>query len=157
MMKIKIIVVSKQKAGPWKELAQEYLKRLQPYAKIEVVEVAEEKFQNVSDRDRVSQIEAERIRKVIPDDAVIIACDEHGRELTSQNFSDELIHLSENGQREIVFVIGGPLGLDEDLIKSANQTLALSKMTLPHDEARVFLLEQIYRASTIKHGKTYHY
>jgi 23S rRNA (pseudouridine1915-N3)-methyltransferase len=157
MMKMKIIVVSKQKTGSWKELAQEYLKRLQPYAKVEVVEIAEEKFNNASDRARVSKVEAERIHKAIPEDAIKIICDEHGREFTSTEFSDKLIDLSENGQREIVFIIGGPLGLDQALINNANQTLALSKMTLPHDEARVFLLEQLYRAMTIQHNKTYHY
>jgi len=105
----------------------------------------------------VQRVEAEKIKKVISENAVMVACDETGREFTSQQFADQLTAWLENSQRELTFVIGGPLGLDSELVQSYDHQLALSKMTLPHDEARVFLLEQLYRAMTIQHNKTYHY
>lgn len=158
MVKIKIITVSKLKSGPWKELADEYLKRLKPYAKVEVVEVAETKFRSKADRDKVQQAEADKIEKAIPKDAFRICLDERGQEITSQSFAARLDEWSHSGQLELCFVIGGPLGLHPRLCSTETDvTLALSKMTLPHDEARVVLLEQIYRAITILKNKTYHY
>ena len=157
MISIKLITVSKIKPGPWLNLVEEYLKRLQPYAKVEVIEISEHKFRDKSERDQVRRAEAEKIQKHIPKDAVTIACDETGREFTSEEFAGVLTDWSENNQDQLVFIIGGPLGLDHELVSSCDHQLSLSKMTLPHDEARVFLLEQLYRAMTIQNNKTYHY
>ncbi|MBU0531193.1 23S rRNA (pseudouridine(1915)-N(3))-methyltransferase RlmH [Patescibacteria group bacterium] len=158
MIKITIITVSKLKSGAWKELADEYLKRLKPYAKVEVIEVAETKFKSEADRNKVQKSEADRIEKAIPKDAFRICLDERGSELTSQSFAARLDEWSMNGQLELAFVIGGPLGLHPRVCSTdTDVTLALSKFTLPHDEARVVLLEQIYRAFTILKNKTYHY
>jgi len=158
MIKVRIVTVSKLKAGPWKDLADEYLKRLKPYAKLEVVEVAETKFRSESERDKVQKAEADKIEKAIPKNAFRICLDERGSELTSQSFAVRLDEWSHSGQLELCFVIGGPLGLHPRVCSAETDfNLALSKFTFPHDQARVVLLEQIYRAITILNNKTYHY
>lgn len=158
MLKIKIIAVSELKNSPWKELADEYLKRLRPYAKVEIVEVVETKFKNESEREKVQKDEAKKLEKAIPADAFKICMDERGQQMSSQSFAARLDEWSNQGQTEIAFVIGGPLGLHPNVCSTnSDVTLALSKFTMPHDEARVVLLEQIYRAITILKGKTYHY
>jgi len=158
MLKIKLIVVSELKSGPWKELADEYLKRLKPYAKVEIVEVAETKFKNESEREKVQKAEAAKLVKAIPKNAFKICMDERGQHMSSQSFAARLDEWSNQGQTELAFVIGGPLGLHKNVCSAdTDVTLALSKFTMPHDEARVVLLEQIYRAITILKNKTYHY
>jgi len=86
-----------------------------------------------------------------------VALDERGKEFTSHEFAEFLNRLLERGTREIAFVIGGAMGLDETVTQKADTVLALSRWTLTHEMARLVLLEQLYRAFTIIKGKTYHY
>jgi len=99
--------------------------------------------------------EAERLRAGIPKDAVVIALDEHGKAVTTQEFS-RLIEKLQQTAAHIVFLIGGPDGLDPKLKSESQQTLRLSSMTLPHGMARVLLAEQLYRALSIKINHPYH-
>ena len=100
--------------------------------------------------------EATSITKRIPSGAFIIALDKEGKRMTTETFSETLRREGEGG-REIVFLIGGPLGLDPELSSSAHVKLSLSEMTFTHGEARAVLFEQLYRAMTVLAGKTYHY
>jgi len=158
MLKITIVAVSKQKNGPWKQLADEYVKRLAPYAKVQIVEVEQARFSSANDRDRVQKQEALLIEKAIPNNAFRICLDERGDLMSSGSFAARLDEWSHSGQIEIAFMIGGPLGLHPHICsRDTDISMSLSKMTMPHDEARIVLLEQIYRAMTILTVKNYHY
>ncbi len=104
---------------------------------------------------KLMEIEAERIRKAIPVGDIVVALDEHGRDLTTMEFSDK-IRSWQNEGAGVTFLIGGADGLNPDLKKSARMMLRISSMTLPHAFARVLLCEQIYRAWSILHNHPYH-
>ncbi|MEM5792962.1 MAG: 23S rRNA (pseudouridine(1915)-N(3))-methyltransferase RlmH [Candidatus Aenigmatarchaeota archaeon] len=140
-MKIKIIAVGKVKEEFIKEGIDEYLKRI---PKIDILEI----------RDLGKKLESQKmIEKLKKFNGVKILLDEHGIEMTSLEFS-KLI--KENLSKNICFVIGGPEGLDESIFEFGDLKLSLSKMTLTHEMARLFLIEQIYRAFTLIEGKKYH-
>jgi len=136
--------------------AQEYLKRLLPYAKIKIEELPAESFKSESDKLKAKKVEGERLTAVLKKylDAEIFILDENGTELTSQKFSEKL---KAGERKKLVFVIGGTLGLSPEILKGNNTKLALSQMTMPHELAKVMLLEQIYRGVCINSGKQYHY
>lgn len=156
MMNIKVIVVGKFKEKYWAEAEAEYKKRLTPYAKISLVELPDLAFKNEADRDRIRLAESAKIKNAIPENAFIIALTETGKKFDSVTFASWLDTLSVSGQ-QLVFIIGGPLGLDRDFLKTVNATLSLSDLTFPHQLARVVLFEQLYRAAAINSGKQYHY
>lgn len=140
----------------WQDADAEYRKRLRPYAKLNVIEVPEVPFRDSRDAPRVQKHEAEHIVKRIPQDAFRVALDMRGKNLISEQFARVLNDQSEGG-RQIVFLVGGSLGLSGDLRDSCNLTLSLGSLTLTHQLARIVLLEQLYRGMTIIHSKTYHY
>jgi 23S rRNA (pseudouridine1915-N3)-methyltransferase len=107
------------------------------------------------EREKTKRQEAEAILKRVPADAVLILLDERGVERTSEDFSLFIERMASFG-RELVFVLGGGLGTDQVIKERANHVVALSKLTFPHNLARIFLEEQIYRACTIIAGKEYH-
>ncbi len=156
MLNIKIIVVGKFKEKYWAEAEAEYKKRLTPYAKISLVELSDLAFKNEADRNRIRLAEAEKIKSSIPDNAYVIALTEEGKKFDSEQFAKWMEKLNETGQ-PIVLIIGGPMGLDRDFLKSVNTTLSLSDLTFPHQLARVVLFEQLYRAAMINSKKQYHY
>ena len=156
MLSIKLIVISELKSGPWKELQGHYLKLLKPYAHVDLAEIKPEKFSTPAERDNVLTREATKIRKQIPDGAVIVVLDADGKTSSTETFVRTIDTLSDGG-RTLCFVIGGPLGLSDKIKKEADHRLSLSPMTFPHDFTRVMLLEQLYRTQTITAGKTYHY
>lgn len=157
MFSFHFITVSSAKLGPWFDLTQDYLKRLSPYAKIKWIQVPHVSFSSPAERTKVQAQEADRIRKSISTGSYLIACDEQGQHFTSQAFAGQLTRWSEQERRLLTLVLGGPLGLDPSLLQAANQKLALSTFTLPHDLAQLVLAEQIYRAMTVVHKKVYHY
>jgi 23S rRNA (pseudouridine1915-N3)-methyltransferase len=157
MYKITLIHIGKSKKGPHKELCEEYLKRLSPYMRIDEVQITEERFHEKSDRERVLLPESEKIKKAIPSESFVIVLDADGNTYTSEDFSKKLAFWSDQQTQHLVFILGGPLGLHDSIKKRANTLLSFSPMTFPHDLARVMLLEQLYRTSTIQAGKTYHY
>ncbi len=134
-----------------------YLRFLRSYADVEVRELKAEKVLELKDAPAIRKKEAERIFKTVPAGAALIALDERGREFTSHEFAAFLQAARDRGIREMCFVIGGAMGLDESVTGNADRTLAISRWTLTHEMARLVLLEQIYRAFTIITGKTYHY
>lgn len=155
-MSITIIALGKLKEAHWKDAEAEYLKRLKPYAKIEILELPEESFRESDDREKIKAEEAEKIAKHIPVGAQVIALHERGKEMTSPELADFLEKKSAHGE-QIVFVIGGPLGLHESILKNTPIQLSLSRLTFPHQMVRTILFEQLYRSITIQMGKQYHY
>jgi 23S rRNA (pseudouridine1915-N3)-methyltransferase len=157
MFSFHLIAVSQHPAGPWEELVLEYTKRLSGFAKITTTYVKPEKILPSVGKQQILNLEGERILKAVKPDSVLIVCDEFGKLYTTVEFVRELQRWSVQQTQTITFVIGGPLGLSDAVKQAATLKLALSHWTLPHDLAAVVLIEQLYRAMTIEHGKTYHY
>ncbi|RAS74946.1 23S rRNA (pseudouridine(1915)-N(3))-methyltransferase RlmH [Priestia endophytica] len=158
-MNISIITVGKLKEKYLKQGINEYLKRLSAYAKVEVVELPDEKApENLSEveMEQVKGKEGERILSKIPQDTHVIALAIEGKMKSSEQLADDLDKLATYGKSKIAFVIGGSLGLSSDVMKRANDTLSFSKMTFPHQLMRLILVEQIYRGFRINRGEPYH-
>jgi 23S rRNA (pseudouridine1915-N3)-methyltransferase len=155
-VKITVVIVGKDRRDPIVQAADDYLARLQHYFPTEVVEVKEEPEKRGRSIDAVKRAEAERIERAVPDGALLIALDERGKAQTSQQLAEKLGRWQVEGVARIALVIGGPSGLDADLMKRARERWTLSAMTMPHRIARLVLLEQLYRAGTILRGEPYH-
>jgi len=156
-MRLKIVCMGKTKEGFIKEGIAKYVRYLQPYADVEIRELKEEKIRDLSEAPLVRKKEAVKIFKTAASGALLIALDERGQEFTSHGFASFLNRAIESGMRDVTFIVGGAMGLDESVIGRANTVMALSRWTLTHEIARLVLLEQLYRAFTIIKGKTYHY
>lgn len=158
-MNISIITVGKLKEKYLKQGIEEYLKRLSAYAKVEVVEVADEKApEELSDLEmlQVKQKEGERILAKVSQDTYVIALAIQGKMQSSEELADALDKLATYGKSKIAFVIGGSLGLSDEVVKRSNEQLSFSRMTFPHQLMRLILVEQIYRAFRINRGEPYH-
>lgn len=158
-MKITIITVGKIKEKYLKDAIAEYSKRLSKYCKLEIVEVADEKTpDNASEtmEDAIRSKEAERILKYVKEDAYIITLEIQGKQLASEEMAEKIERLGVMGTSHIIFIIGGSIGLGEEVIKKSNYALSFSKMTFPHQLMRVILLEQIYRSYRIINREPYH-
>jgi 23S rRNA (pseudouridine1915-N3)-methyltransferase len=156
---IAIISVGKLKEKYLKMGIEEYTKRLGSYAKIDLVEVADEKApENLSDADMeiVKKKEGERILAKIGADTYVIALAIEGKMKSSEQLAEDLQSLMTYGRSKVAFVIGGSLGLHDDVMKRADEKLSFSKMTLPHQLMKLVLVEQVYRAFRIIKGEPYH-
>ncbi len=153
MLNLKVIAIGKMRD---KTEVEEYQKRLKPYAKIDLIEVPEEPFRDINEKEKTQEKEAEKMLKLLPDNGIIIALHERGKEYTSEKLAKFLEEKSTHGD-QLCFIIGGPLGWHQTVLDRADFQLSLSQLTLPHQLVRVVLLEQLYRAATIIHGKQYHY
>lgn len=158
-MNITLISVGKLKEKYLKDAIDEYTKRLQRYCKVSIVELQDEKTpDNASEKEelQIKSKEGEAILKVIKDNSFVIAMDLKGKMITSEEFSSFIEDLGVSGKSDLVFVIGGSLGLSQEVLNRANYKLCFSKMTFPHQLFRVMLLEQIYRGFRIMKGEPYH-
>mgnify|MGYP000655380190 FL=1 len=158
-MKITILTVGKIKEKYLRDAIAEYSKRLSRYAKLEIIEVADEKTPDSASETVETNIknkEAERLLKYIRDDAYLITLEIKGKQLTSEELAQKIDTLGVQGTSHIIFAIGGSLGLGEEVLKRSNYALSFSKMTFPHQLMRVILLEQIYRGFRIIHHEPYH-
>ena len=158
-MKIDILAVGKIKEASYRDAVAEYAKRLSAYVKLNIIEVKDEKTrEGASDRenDLVKASEAARLSEHISESAYLIPLCIEGGEMSSEDFSELIASLELKGVSHIQFVIGGSLGLDDDIKKKGAMKLSFSKMTFPHQLMRVILLEQIYRAYRIKNREPYH-
>jgi 23S rRNA (pseudouridine1915-N3)-methyltransferase len=156
---ISIITVGKLKEKYLKMGIDEYLKRLSAYAKMDIIEVPDEKApEELSETEmlQVKQKEGERILAKISPDAHVMALAIEGKMKSSEELADGLDKLATYGKSKIAFVIGGSLGLSEEVLKRADEKLSFSKMTFPHQLMRLILVEQIYRAFRINRGEPYH-
>ncbi|UAL47423.1 23S rRNA (pseudouridine(1915)-N(3))-methyltransferase RlmH [Sutcliffiella horikoshii] len=158
-MNISIITIGKLKEKYLKQGINEYLKRLSAYAKIEIVELPDEKAPeqlSEAEMEQVKNKEGERILAKISDDTHVIALAIEGKQRSSQELAKEMDKLATYGKSKVAFVIGGSLGLSGDVMKRANDTLSFSKMTFPHQLMKLILLEQVYRGFRINRGEPYH-
>jgi 23S rRNA (pseudouridine1915-N3)-methyltransferase len=154
-VRITLIAVGKLKEHFWRDAADEYLKRLRPYADVRVVEVADRDSGRLGDRLARAE-EAADVLKAIPAASHVVSLDVTGTQLRSEAFSAHLAQLGLEGRSNVTFIIGGSVGLDPAVISRSDERLSLGSMTLPHNLARVVLLEQLYRAFRIMRGEPYH-
>jgi 23S rRNA (pseudouridine1915-N3)-methyltransferase len=159
LLKIKIITVGKLKEKYLVQGINEYLKRLQSYAKVEIIEVADEKApENLSEAEmlQVKNKEGERILAKISDQDHVFVLAINGKQFSSEEFSKEIEQLGINGKSQLAFVIGGSLGLSDEVMKRSQKQMSFGKLTYPHQLMRLVLVEQIYRGFRIMRGEPYH-
>lgn len=159
MLKVKIITVGKLKEKYLRDAQSEYLKRLTAFCKAEVIELSEERLPDNPSEAQIKaclQKEASRIKKEIPADAFVYSMLIEGKELSSEELAKSFEKNAVSGKSTLVFVVGSSFGLDEELKKESDFALSFSKMTFPHQLARIMLLEQVYRAFSINAGTKYH-
>ena len=158
-MKITLVTVGKIKEKFFEDAIKEYSKRLSRYCKLEVLLVADEKTPEGASEAvelQIKEKEGQRILTLIRDDAYVIALAIEGKMLGSEELAEKIEKLGVGGVSQIVFVIGGSLGLSSQVMKRADYALSFSRMTFPHQLMRVVLLEQIYRSYRIMNHQPYH-
>ena len=158
-MQITLICVGKVKESFYRDAIAEYSKRLTRYCKLNIIEVADEMTPDNASaavENQIKKKEADRILSKIPDSAHVITLEIKGKKHTSESLASRINDLGISGVSHIVFIIGGSLGLAEEVISRANEHLSFSDMTFPHQLMRVILLEQIYRSYRIINGEPYH-
>lgn len=158
-MKINIVAVGHLKEKYLKEAISEYSKRLTRYCDLEIIEVDDEQApENLSQAQglQVKKKEAERMLKKMKQGSTLIVLDLKGEQPTSEGLATKLDSFMISGASNLTFILGGSLGLDDELVRMADYRLCMSKMTFPHQLARLILLEQLYRAFKILAGEPYH-
>lgn len=159
MQKITVVCVGKIKEAYYRAAVSEYAKRLSGYCKLEMIELPDEKTPDGASKaveEGIKKKEGERILKCLRENSYVITLEIQGKMLDSVDLSHELERLALTGKSDVVFVIGGSLGLHESVRQRADDRLSFSKMTFPHQLMRVILLEQIYRSFRIQLGAPYH-
>jgi len=158
-MNVAVISVGKLKEKPFRQMADEYLKRLSRFGKFEEIEIPD-----LPERENASPAEEERIReregeailqRIRPGDRVI-ALTIPGKQRSSPELAEEIREAKNRGTGRLVFLIGGSLGLGANALRRADAEMSMSRMTFPHQLAKVMLLEQLYRAEKINAGERYH-
>lgn len=158
-MQYTILCVGKIKEKFYTDAVNEYKKRLSRYAKVDIIEVSDEKTpEQASDlqQEQIRKKEAERLLSKIKDSMYVIALDLEGKKFSSEGFANHLSMCMNQGKSHIAFVIGGSLGLHISLLDRADERLSFSDFTFPHQLMRVILFEQIYRANRIMNHEPYH-
>ena len=158
-MNISIISVGKIKEKCLKLGIEEFSKRLSKYSKLEFIELDDEKCpENLSEKDIliVKEKEGNKILSKIKNNSYVIALAIDGKNLSSEELAEKISSLAVSGKSHITFVIGGSLGLSDDVLKRADYKLSFSKMTFPHQLMKLILLEQVYRAFRINNNEPYH-
>ena len=159
MQKVTILCVGKLKEKFYIDAAAEYVKRLQRLCRLEIVELPESRLPDEpspAEIRRALQAEAAAIREKLPKGGALVAMCIEGKPCSSEELSRRLADFGVQGKTQITFLIGGSVGLDEELKRQADWCLSMSPMTFPHHMARIMLLEQIYRAYQIAGGAKYH-
>ena len=160
-MKVEILCIGKLKEGYWREALAEYSKRLSRFCKFVVTELPETKLpENAgsAEEQMVIRTESEALLKKLSrgPNSYSVALAVKGKQLSSEELAQKMADLSLDGKSEINFVIGGSLGMSQELLSACDYQLSFSKMTFPHQLMRVILSEQIYRAFKINANETYH-
>jgi 23S rRNA (pseudouridine1915-N3)-methyltransferase len=154
-MKVKVITVGAPSNRHYQALCDDYVRRIRGYLPVEVESVPAEKNASRSDGE-IRVREAARLRERLPRQYGVVALDRTGTPFSSEQFSRWLEKTLGSSRKGIVFLIGGPLGLDPELVADAEQTISLSPLTFAHELAAVVLFEQLYRALNYLHGGPYH-
>ena len=158
-MKITLIAVGKIKERYFEDAIREYSKRLSRYCRLEIIQVAEEKTPDGASEaleEQIKEKEGRRILDQIREGAYVIALAVEGKQLDSLELAARMERLAVEGKSQLVFLIGGSLGLSKEVMRRADFALSFSAMTFPHQLMRVILLEQIYRSFRIRAGEPYH-
>lgn len=155
-MKIKIVALGKIKEKFLTEGINEFLKRLTPYASVEIVELTPVEIKDENLIDKALEQESEKILAQIKSNSYVITLEIKGANFSSEKFAQKLEEIANQGYNEIVFIIGSSHGLAKSVSNRADFKLSLSNMTFLHQFARLLLVEQIYRAFKIQKGETYH-
>ena len=158
-MNIKVVCIGKLKEKYWSDAVAEYSKRLKAYCALEIVELKEARLPDRAgdaEEKSVKLAEGRDILSHIKKDEYVITLEVLGKSLSSEGLAEKIDKLGLDGRSDVVFVIGGSLGLSKEVSERADFKLSFSAMTFPHQMMRVFLLEQIYRAFKINRGETYH-
>ncbi|WP_028828587.1 23S rRNA (pseudouridine(1915)-N(3))-methyltransferase RlmH [Proteocatella sphenisci] len=158
-MNIKLVTVGKLKEKYLKDAIAEYTKRLGRYCKLEIIELPDEKTsENASQKEEeiVREKEGRNIISKIKDNEYVIALDLKGKQLSSEELAEFISEKGVMGRPDLTFIIGGSLGISQEVLARADYKLCFSKMTFPHQLFRVMLLEQIYRGFRINYGEPYH-
>ncbi|MEE3349555.1 MAG: 23S rRNA (pseudouridine(1915)-N(3))-methyltransferase RlmH [Candidatus Gastranaerophilaceae bacterium] len=155
-MKIKIIALGKIKEKFLKDGIDEFLKRLTPYCPVEITELNPIEIKDENLTEKVLDEEGDKILSLLKPQTYVITMEIQGKQLSSEEFSDKLQSLINDGVSEIVFVIGSSCGISKKVSARADFKMSMSKMTFLHQFARLILVEQIYRAFKIMRGETYH-
>ena len=156
-MIITLMVVGKTTTGYLKPGIDDYTSRLKHYVPFDIQYVQDAKnTRNLSELQQ-KQNEGRSILASVDKSDYVVLLDEHGRELTSVQFSEYIQKRMSSGARRVVFVIGGPYGFSQEVYDRANEKISLSKMTFSHEMVRVIFAEQIYRAFTILNHEPYHH
>jgi len=158
MLTINIICIGKIKEAFFRDAISEYSKRLSKYCKLNIQELPDEKIPEKINDTIINEIKTKECNNIInhiKKDSYIICLDLKGKQLSSEELSKKIDNISMTSSN-ITFIIGGSLGLNENILKLANEKICFSKLTFPHQLIRIFLLEQIFRSFKISNGETYH-
>ena len=159
MQRVTVLCVGKLKEKFYIDAAAEYVKRLQRHCKLELIELPEQRLpddHSPAEIQKALRAEGDAIREKLPKGGAVIALCIEGKPCSSQELSRRMANFGVQGKAQLTFLIGGSVGLDEDLKRRADWRLSMSPMTFPHHMARIMLLEQIYRAYQIADGTKYH-
>ena len=159
MQRVTVLCVGKLKEKFYIDAAAEYVKRLQRHCKLELIELPEQRLPDdpsPAEIQKALRAEGDAIREKLPKGGAVIALCIEGKPCSSQELSRRMADFGVQGKTQLTFLIGGSVGLDEDLKRRADWRLSMSPMTFPHHMARIMLLEQIYRAYQINSGSRYH-
>ena len=160
MLNINIVCVGKIKENYLKDAIFEYSKRLSKFCNLNIIELSDEKLPSKLNDSIINEIknkECNKMIQTIKKDSYIICLDLKGKQFSSEEFSQKLDNIALNFNSSITFVIGGTLGLNEEILSLSSEKICFSKMTFPHQLIRVFLLEQLFRAFKISNNETYHW
>ena len=160
MLNINIVCVGKIKENYLKDAISEYSKRLSRFCNLNIIELQDEKLPEKLNNSIINEIknkECSKMMQAIKKDSYIICLDLKGKEFSSEDFSKKIENIALNFNSRVTFVIGGTLGLNNEILSLANEKICFSKMTFPHQLIRVFLLEQLFRAFKISNNETYHW
>ena len=159
MQRVTVLCVGKLKEKFYIDAAAEYVKRLQRHCKLELIELPEQRLPDdpsPAEIQKALRAEGDAIRERLPKGGAVIAPCIEGKPCSSEELSRRMAEFGVQGKTQLTFLIGGSVGLDEDLKRQADWRLSMSPMTFPHHMARIMLLEQIYRAYQIAGGTKYH-
>lgn len=160
MMRIRIVAVGKIKEKYLTEGIREFVKRLGPFCRLDVVEVDEERMPENSsqaEKEKALAAEGERLLKQLPKDSCLFVLDVAGKSVSSEELASKLADLGVEGNSDVTFIIGGAFGLSPAVLAAARERLSFSRLTFTHQMVRLFLVEQIYRAFKIMRGEKYHW
>lgn len=159
MINITIIALGKLKEKFMRDFSDEYVKRLQSFCKLNIVELQPKMLSDnpsQAETENALNAEAQLIKSKIPSNSYVFSMCIEGRQMSSTEFSQKISDIAVSGKSSIVFVLGSSFGLSEEIKNLSDNKFSMSQMTFPHQMARVMLLEQVYRAFQIMNGGKYH-